>query len=390
MPGKRRVRPTPTRSSSWAFVASIVIVLGITGFVSVSLATTEAQKTIGEAMLTAALVAGPFLWAEALLNADESKRDTTIQVAMSGDLSGKDLSNQDLSDRYLRRRNFTSARLHGTSLSGADLADGRFDDARLTEADLTNAILHRTSLKSACCVDANFAGAELHEADLRWSDLKRADLTNASLIDADLQNADLRGADLTGADLTGARFEGARFSKTTRLPQTLRSDQELEHHGLVRSADEAIDLTEDAPHSGWRSVRPTFRAAGVVTAVALVALAVPALLPADEPTQQIGPGTRVSGVVLERPYYRISGTADEVEISYRDADDQMVDIIASELPVSLPVDATEAGTHLDVTVSVLAGGTARCEIFVGGELAIQAGTAGVGGIASCATDTRTP
>ncbi len=219
-------KPT-NRSASWPLVVLVVIIIGVGGFVLLQTADTEGQRTLGEAMLTAALVAGPFLIAEVLLNNTDGHRHQAVPMLRSGDLAGQQLTEVDLSDRYLRRRSFASARLSDSDFSRADLSETTFDDARLTHAKLVDANLFDASLKSASCYQADFTNAILTNADLRWANLKQATLRRATLMDADLENADIRGADLTEADLRGINLRGARYSDTTRFPANMAREETL-------------------------------------------------------------------------------------------------------------------------------------------------------------------
>ncbi|MEH2393276.1 MAG: pentapeptide repeat-containing protein [Nostoc sp.] len=92
----------------------------------------------------------------------------------SSDLSGKDYSRANLSNKDLSGRNLSYA-----NLSGANLSD---------------TFMHKVNLRGA-----NLSEANLFRANLLLADLREANLRAANLIGADLSGADLRGADLTGA-----------------------------------------------------------------------------------------------------------------------------------------------------------------------------------------------
>ncbi len=376
---------TTNRSASWPLVVLVVIIIGVAGFVLLQTADAAGQRTLGEAMLTAALVAGPFLIAEVLLNNNDGRRDHAVPMPRSGDLAGQQLTDIDLSDRYLRRRSFASARLSDSDFSRADLSEATFDDARLTHAKLVDANLLGASLKSASCYQADFTNAILTNADLRWANLKHANLHQATLIDADLQNADIRGADLTNADLRGVNFQGARYSDTTCFPDNMADEETFLRLGLCRHPDE---ITVDEPATGaprYIGVKSLVRSAAVVGAAAVVVAGIQIALPNRVDVPAPGARTaRVSGVVLERPYYRISGTAQNVSVLYRETADSHVTKVFEQLPATIVVGPFTTATPLDIAVESLDGGTVRCEIYVGGDVVSQAGSAGMGGIASCA------
>ncbi|NNE75211.1 MAG: pentapeptide repeat-containing protein [Acidimicrobiales bacterium] len=372
-------------------MAIVMIAIGIAGVVLVRTATTSGQHTLGEALLTAALVAGPFLLTEALLNRPDGARGHQHSDTLRSNMSGRDLTHEDFADRYLRRRRFNSARLGEANFARADLSAAQFDDAHLTEANLTGANLRSASFKSSLCHGAVFRDAMMNEADFRWADLKAADLRGASLVDADLEFADVRGTDLRYTDIRGARLDNARFSDATLFPPELSSPEELVRLGLKRHPDEIPAPTVPATPQRFRGTRTTLRAAMAVAGVVAVVLAVPALVPNGEVGLEPTPRTRVSGVVVERPYYRLTGTSEEVAVTYRNRANELVERMVTALPTAIPVDTNRNVTNpepmaLDIMAETLDGGTIRCEIYVGGELVSQAGSAGAGGIATCAAE----
>ncbi len=108
-------------------------------------------------------------------------------------LQGADVSNQDLSHRYLAQADLRHAKLTNTNLFMADLSN-----AFLTGADLSG---------------ANLSGANLSGVDLRG-----ATLTGTNFLVADLHNAILLGADLRGArSLTAQQVHTAIYDSTTQF-----------------------------------------------------------------------------------------------------------------------------------------------------------------------------
>ncbi|HTL89441.1 MAG TPA: pentapeptide repeat-containing protein [Leptolyngbya sp.] len=110
------------------------------------------------------------------------------------DMTGKDLSGQNLKEK---------------DLSGYNLSR-----ANLTRADLSDTFMHKVNLEGAKLEKANLFRANLLEANLCGADLREANLIGADLSGADLRGADLRGAKVGFDDrimvkLTGANLQGA-------------------------------------------------------------------------------------------------------------------------------------------------------------------------------------
>ncbi|MDH3708230.1 MAG: pentapeptide repeat-containing protein [Acidimicrobiia bacterium] len=371
MSGSSRQR----RSSHWTLIALLVVLFGVAGFVTVTVATTSTQHTIGEVMLTVALVAGPFLWVEALLSQHGRTRPSGPDLG-DASLAGRDLTGLDLTGRYLRRRQMAAVRLSEADLRGADLTESSLDDARLTNSNLAEAHLHRSSLKSAACFRADLRHADLTEADLRWANLKQADLRGACLVDTDLRNADLRGTDLRDTDLRGAALTGARYSRSTRFDAALAPADELARLGLMRHTDEPQGMPPAA--STRAGVRPVVRIAALTVMVAVVSLGIPALVPDDPDRDSV-----VGGVSQERTYYRVTGASQQARITYVAADGTEVALV-SGLPVSLPTDADLAS--LSVRAESLDRGGIRCQIHRDGTIVSDAESTGPAALAVCAID----
>lgn len=112
-------------------------------------------------------------------------------------LQASDLSEQDLSHRYLAH----------ADLRGAQLARTNF-----FMADLSGSLLG----------GANLDGADLSGANLTGADLRGADLTGANLLVADLQGAILLDANLLGTrNLTSQQIGAAIYDSTTQIDAAL-------------------------------------------------------------------------------------------------------------------------------------------------------------------------
>lgn len=110
-----------------------------------------------------------------------------MQVALSRDLSGVDLSGRDLTGLSFRNRTLKGANLEHAVLAGVDLS----------YADLSGANLRH----------ANLQGAELNSADLRLADFGYAWMSHSRLI-----LADCRGASFVKADMSKVVGAGANLS----------------------------------------------------------------------------------------------------------------------------------------------------------------------------------
>ncbi len=108
-------------------------------------------------------------------------------------LAGVDLSEQDLSHRYLAQ---------------GDLRHAKLTNINFFMADLSNAFL----------TGADLSGANLSGANLSGVDLRGAILTGANFLVADLQDTLLLGADLRGArSLTAQQVHTAIYDSTTQF-----------------------------------------------------------------------------------------------------------------------------------------------------------------------------
>ena len=136
-----------------------------------------------------------------------------IDVDMSGrDLTGDDLSNTiitdtNLSDAILVGADLSNAVLIGTTLTGADLTDANLAGVSLAYKDLTGTILRGADLTDANLTGVSLTGRDLTGTILRGINLADKDLTGTILTGADLTGTkltDFPGIDLTDKDLTGA------------------------------------------------------------------------------------------------------------------------------------------------------------------------------------------
>lgn len=112
-----------------------------------------------------------------------------IQRAATASCPGCNLFQADFTNREMKGRDYSKARLR--------------------QANLSAAIMNRTNFSGADMRDVNAYGGLFTSANFSG-----ADLTNASFVGAYLQGANFRGANLTGAN-----FAGAEMSRAVGLTQ---------------------------------------------------------------------------------------------------------------------------------------------------------------------------
>jgi hypothetical protein len=135
-------------------------------------------------------------------------------------------------------------RLQGSNLSEHDLSHRYLGHADLRNAQLANTNFYMADLSGAFLTGANLAGADLSGANLVGADLRGATLTGANLLVADLHNANLVGANLLGVrNLTTQQISSTISDSTTQLESLLSSPPPLSSDNLP--APMVADLPED-------------------------------------------------------------------------------------------------------------------------------------------------
>jgi len=148
------------------------------------------------------------LCALAVAGAASAQNPAQIQRAATASCPGCNLFQADFTNREMRGRDYSRARLR--------------------QANLSASIMNRTSFAGADLRDVNAYGALFSSANFSG-----ADLTNATFVGAYLQGANFRGANLTGVNFAGAEMDRATGltqaqlnaacgDETTRLPAGLR------------------------------------------------------------------------------------------------------------------------------------------------------------------------
>jgi uncharacterized protein YjbI with pentapeptide repeats len=152
-----------------------------------------------------------------------------IDVDMSGrDLTGDDLSNTiitdtNLSDAILVGADLSNAVLIGTTLTGADLTNANLAGVSLAYKDLTGTILTGANLTGAVLPSdylsgKNFQGTIFNGVNLSGKDLSNSDFSYADFAGTNLENTNLTGAKFVDVDLTKIKnksLAGADLSRTS-------------------------------------------------------------------------------------------------------------------------------------------------------------------------------
>jgi len=137
-----------------------------------------------------------------------------IDVDMSGrDLTGDDLSNTiitdtNLSDAILVGADLSNTVLIGTTLTGADLTDANLAGVSLAYKDFTGTILRGADLTGAVLPSGYLSGKNFQGTIFNGIDLSGKDLSNS-----DFKYADFAGANLENTNLTSAVFEEVDLTK---------------------------------------------------------------------------------------------------------------------------------------------------------------------------------
>jgi len=146
-----------------------------------------------------------------------------------------DLTEANLSNRELRKVNFSQPSLSKANLSFANITKADFTTAELSEADLSNVVAYETIFKNANLPSVSFRWAKLNGANLTDANLFRADLSETIL-----HNANLRGANLNQSLLIETNFENADLSGSKvfgvsawelKLNNAIQSDLVVTRHG---------------------------------------------------------------------------------------------------------------------------------------------------------------
>jgi len=178
------------------------------------------------------------------------KENPDVIPNLSGvDLTKQDLRNINLSSTILLRANLTcvnlsNANCRNANFEGANLTEAIVDDSNFSKAnmaginlakshinntdfsgvDLSHSNLTKAELIECYLIKANLKLAILQETNLNNSYLTQANLMDAKLVQSNLTNVDLSNANVVGAnfakaDLTGVTIEDWMIDRTTKLDQ---------------------------------------------------------------------------------------------------------------------------------------------------------------------------
>jgi uncharacterized protein YjbI with pentapeptide repeats len=134
-------------------------------------------------------------------------RDQVLQwISAGAGLSGRDLTDADLSNLDLRGADLTGGVLARANLSGA-----RLDGAKLSQANLAAVQAQGTSFRGADLTAANLHGASLEAADFAQATLESANLSEAMCNRAVFTSVNASKVIFCKAWLVGARFDQAKL-----------------------------------------------------------------------------------------------------------------------------------------------------------------------------------
>lgn len=173
----------------------------------------EFQALMGKLNLEHELAKLPHIDETPLPSSEDGRHEHPLKNWRPPTFCGTDLSEHDLSNRYLVRADFREARLVGTNFYMADLRGACLTGADLTGADLSGADLSGADLRSAILQGANLLVADMHSAILNGADLRRVrNLTVEQAYSAIFDNTTQFDADF---DVTLPRIPSIRFTVYT-------------------------------------------------------------------------------------------------------------------------------------------------------------------------------
>ena len=161
-------------------------------------------------------------------------------------LERTDLAGARLERASLRGANVRYANLSNAHAAGADFSEADFRGATLAAGDFRKAIcLNTTRFGHANLAEADFSGAKMHEAYLVDADLTEACFDGADLSEADLERAILDGTLLRGTNLTRAVIGGAFIRRVQTDRKTKQRELSVDVHVVwERRKGNIIEFTE--------------------------------------------------------------------------------------------------------------------------------------------------
>ena len=144
------------------------------------------------------------------------------EVGIENILVGKDLRNENLSERNLAGQDLTGANLAGQDLRNADLtgtvlratdlSNTDLSNQDLTDSDLTGSMLVETNLSNTILSSTKFNMAEISNVDFSSAELWLTEFIGATIIDSGFSGNRLYSVVFGGATITGTDFSHADLS----------------------------------------------------------------------------------------------------------------------------------------------------------------------------------
>jgi secreted effector protein PipB2 len=134
------------------------------------------------------------------------------------DLSGMELSDVDFTDSILFRANLSNANLTNSVFSGANLRHAVFSDSDASHslfscADAYNSVFLNTNLDYTDISNSDFSNANMEGVELTHTDASFTNLSNANLLHADVSHINL-----TCAKIKNARVELDFLDDASKYP----------------------------------------------------------------------------------------------------------------------------------------------------------------------------
>jgi uncharacterized protein YjbI with pentapeptide repeats len=130
------------------------------------------------------------------------------------DLSGAELTNENLSGKKIISTDFTHANLEHVDLSHSVIADSVLNGANMYFSNLSNVKIINTSMQGVNLFFADITNATLSDVDFRYSLVMGVDFSRINLADIDFSGANLLKANFTDSSLTNVDFSSAELSQT--------------------------------------------------------------------------------------------------------------------------------------------------------------------------------
>lgn len=234
-------------------------------------------------------------------------------------------------------------------LSERDLSYRYLGQADLREAQLRGASFFMSDLSGACLAGANLTGADLTGANLAYADLRNSVLTQANLQVADLSHAVLLGANLHSArNLTTQQVYAAIYDHTTLLD----TDVDLTMPRLPSMTRSMLKPTSSAQAPAVKRVTLISVAPETIEPAALTEVEAPAFDTAAPPVLQAQPvqaSTEMIGSISAEitEISETSARVENTEVSTTSEDNGVItEIPVLEAPEEMEVPTSEEAVVL--------------------------------------------